>query len=172
MKAKNVRTLGFLNLLGVIATLVVNYLSMALPLNGKTPGEISDMYPNLFVPAGLTFSIWGIIYLLLIAFGVYQLVQSYRQQSGIILFHERVGVWFLIVCGLNVAWLFAWHYLFMATSALIMLLLLASLIVMYLKLRIGKENSGLIEGLFLKLPFSIYLGWSALRPSRISPRSW
>jgi len=28
-------------------------------------GDLSDLYPNLFTPAGLTFSIWGLIYLAL-----------------------------------------------------------------------------------------------------------
>lgn len=46
---------------------IVNALANILPINGIDTGAISDSYPNLFAPAGLTFSIWGVIYLLLLA---------------------------------------------------------------------------------------------------------
>jgi hypothetical protein len=49
---------------------IVNYLAVALSLNNKTTGELSDQHPNLFVPPGFTFSIWGVIYLLLAIFFV------------------------------------------------------------------------------------------------------
>jgi hypothetical protein len=41
--------------------IVLNVLANALPLGGRTTGEISDAYPNLFAPAGYTFAIWGLI---------------------------------------------------------------------------------------------------------------
>ena len=56
---------AILNITGFVIVVAVNVLAVRLPLNGSTPQQISDQYPNLFVPAGLTFSIWGIIYLLL-----------------------------------------------------------------------------------------------------------
>jgi hypothetical protein len=55
---------------------VMNYLANALPLNDKTTGELSDSYPNLFVPAGITFSIWGIIYLLILGYCILQFKDS------------------------------------------------------------------------------------------------
>ena len=61
MKA-SFRTLAIANLLAFIAVLAVNYLANTLPLNGKDTGELSDQYPNLIVPAGITFSIWSVIY--------------------------------------------------------------------------------------------------------------
>ena len=48
-----------------LTMIVTNYLANALPLNGRSTGDISDAYPSLFTPAGITFSIWGVIYLLL-----------------------------------------------------------------------------------------------------------
>ena len=56
------------NTLAFAGVLIVNFLANALPLNGKNTGELSNQYPNLFTPAGLTFSIWGVIYLWLIVF--------------------------------------------------------------------------------------------------------
>ena len=49
---------SLISLLALLATLYVNYLANALPLNGLTTGDISGMYDNAFVPAGLTFAIW------------------------------------------------------------------------------------------------------------------
>ena len=68
------------NFFALILTLVINGLANVIPLNGKTTGEISDSYPNLFVPAGITFSIWGIIYLMLILFVLYQVVSIFSQK--------------------------------------------------------------------------------------------
>ena len=64
----NKQMFQILNIVAVIGTLILNYLSNALPINGKTAGQLSDEIPNLFVPAGLTFAIWGVIYILLIMF--------------------------------------------------------------------------------------------------------
>jgi len=75
------KTLSILNLLGFLGMVFVNYLAVTLPLNDKTTGELSDQYPNLFVPAGFTFSIWGIIYLLLAIFIIYQLVYAFRKNT-------------------------------------------------------------------------------------------
>ena len=66
------------NALALVAALVFNGLANALPLNGLGTGELADLYPNLFVPAGLTFSIWGLIYLWLLALAVYGFVISGR----------------------------------------------------------------------------------------------
>ena len=54
----------------VLAMIVVNVLANALPINGLNTGEISDRFNILFVPAGYVFSIWGLIYIGLIAFVV------------------------------------------------------------------------------------------------------
>ena len=54
-----------------LAMIATNYLANALPIGGKTTGELSDNLPNLFTPAGVTFSIWGLIYLLLAVYVVY-----------------------------------------------------------------------------------------------------
>ncbi len=38
----------------------VNGMANALPINGRTTGDISNAYKNLFAPAGITFSIWAL----------------------------------------------------------------------------------------------------------------
>ena len=74
--------LRYLNLLLFGGMLMMNYLANSLPLNNKTTGQLSDAYPNLFVPAGITFSIWGIIYLLLVAWCIFQFTEKGKAISG------------------------------------------------------------------------------------------
>jgi len=148
-----------LNLIGYIGMVTVNGLANALPLNNKTTGELSDQYPNLFVPAGLTFSIWGVIYVLLAIFIIYQLVYTFRRTDSQSPFLERIGILFFVSCVANLGWIFAWHYEIIPLSLLLMLILLASLIGVYLRLHIGRSNASKTEKYLVHLPFSIYLGW-------------
>jgi len=151
--------LSILNVLGFLGVVIVNALAVTLPLNNKTTGELSDQYPNLFVPAGLTFSIWGVIYILLAIFVIYGLVVAIRKDSEKSSFIENIGILFLISCLANIGWIFAWHYEILALSLVLMLILLGSLITIYLRLRIGKSDSTRTEKYVVHLPFSIYLGW-------------
>ncbi|MFH1381718.1 MAG: tryptophan-rich sensory protein, partial [Chloroflexota bacterium] len=151
--------LAIMNLIGFLGTVVVNGLSNALPLNGKTAGELSDQYPNLFVPAGLTFSIWGIIYILLAIFVIYGRIVAVKKDTQKSSFIENIGVLFFISCLANMGWIFAWHYEIVPLSVLIMLILLVTLIAIYLRLRIGRSDSSKTEKYLVHLPFSVYLGW-------------
>jgi hypothetical protein len=151
--------LSILNLIGFLGTVIVNGLANALPINNKTTGELSDQYPNLFVPAGLTFSIWGVIYILLAIFVIYGLVVAIRKDGERSAFIENIGVVFFISCFANIGWIFAWHYEILPLSLVLMLILLGSLITIYLRLRIGKSDSTNTEKYLVHLPFSIYLGW-------------
>ena len=151
--------LSILNVRGFLGVVIVNALAVTLPLNNKTTGELSDQYPNLFVPAGLTFSIWGVIYILLAIFVIYGLVVAIRKDSEKSSFIENIGIHFLISCLANIGWIFAWHYEILALSLVLMLILLGSLITIYLRLRIGKSDSTRTEKYVVHLPFSIYLGW-------------
>jgi len=151
--------LAIINLIGFLGTVIVNGLSNALPLNGKTAGELSDQYPNLFVPAGLTFSIWGVIYILLAIFVIYGLIVTARKDTQKSLFIKNIGVLFFISCLANMGWIFAWHYEIVPLSLVIMLILLATLITIYLRLRIGRSDLPKTEKYLVHLPFSVYLGW-------------
>lgn len=150
-------TLG--NSIALIAVLVVNYLAVSLPLNGRTTGELSALYPNLFVPAGFTFSIWGIIYLSLILWVLYQIWYSFQKRSSKLLGQKLVGAWFWLNAAFNVAWIFAWHYELPLVSLLFMSGLLFTLIQIYRNLGIGLRETSHKERFFMHLPFSLYLGW-------------
>jgi benzodiazapine receptor len=143
------------NILAVLATLIVNGLANALPLNGHMTGAISDQFKVLFVPAGYVFAIWGVIYIGLIAFAIYQALPSQRENDRL----KRIGYWFALGCAANIAWLFAWHYELFGLTIILMLGLLISLIIIYLRLDIGHKQLSSTENWCVHIPFSIYLGW-------------
>ena len=137
------------------STVAVNGLANALPLNGQTTGAISDRFPVYFVPAGYVFSIWGVIYLLLLGFTVFQALPSQRENPLL----RRIGYWFAVGNVANSAWIFLWHYEQFGLTLLAMVGLLATLIVIYLRLSIGRAAVNRAMRWLVHLPFSVYLGW-------------
>ena len=150
--------LSIINLAGFWGTVVVNGLATFLPINNKTTGELSDQYPNLFVPAGLTFSIWGLIYMLLAIFTIYSVIIAIKKDATGS-FINKVGLLFILSCIANIAWIFAWHYEIVPLSMVIMLLLLGLLLAIYMRLGVGKKGPAKKEQYLVHLPFSVYLGW-------------
>lgn len=139
----------------IAITLVVNGLAETLPINGLTTKEISDRFSIYFVPADYVFSIWGLIYLGLILFAVYQALPNQRENPRL----RRVGPWVVLSCLANSAWIFFWHYELFSLTIVAMVVLLASLIAIYLSLGIGRTSVALPERWFVRVPFSLYLGW-------------
>ena len=148
------------NVFGFILVVVVNALANALPLNGKTTAEISDSYPTLIAPAGYVFSIWGIIYALLLVFTIYQALPSQRGKP----FLQQIGYFFVLGSLANACWIFLWHYELIVPSVLLMFVLLATLIAVYMRLQIGRSKAPFVEKLCVHLPFSVYLGWITVAP--------
>ena len=144
-----------LNVVGLVIALAVNATATLLPLNGLNTGQISDRYPVLIVPAGYVFSIWGIIYLGLIAFSVYQALPGQRENPRL----QKLGLWFFFSSLVNAIWLVSFHYLQFGLAMVIMLILLGILIRIYTLLAIGKEIVKPVERWLVNLPFSVYLGW-------------
>lgn len=144
-----------LTIIAVIATIIVNGLATALPINGQTTGEISDSFDVYFVPAGYVFSIWGLIYVGLIAYAIYQATPAQKRNPDL----QGIGGLFLLASLANMAWIFLWHYEQFALSVVVMIILLVSLILIYLRLGIGRKDVSTGMSFFVHLPFSIYLGW-------------
>ncbi len=139
----------------VLVTLVVNILANALPLNGQNTGQISDNFNVYFVPAGYVFSIWGLIYIGLVAYAIYQALPSQRENPRL----QATGWWIALGGIANSAWIFLWHYNQFLLTFAVMLVLLATLIVTYLRLGVGRTRVTPGEKWAVHLPFSIYLGW-------------
>jgi len=160
MKAST-RTLILVNVLAFVAVLLINYLANALPLNGKNTGELSDQYANLFTPAGLTFSIWGIIYLWLMVFIGFQLVALFSAPLALRVepIVDKIGWYFAATCVFNFAWMFAWHWEQLLLSVLIMLGFLVTLLRLNESIGAGHSKVNGLEKRISHWPLGIYQGW-------------
>lgn len=146
------------NIVAYAFMILLNALSNALPINGQSMPEISAKYPSLFTPAGFTFSIWGVIYLALLVFVVWQALPAQRRSDGL----GAISWYFKANCLLNAFWIVAWHYDLLVVSLLVMLGILVTLVLIYRILVPGLKAAGFVEQLVLYLPFSLYTGWISL----------
>ena len=145
-------------LLSFLVMVIVNALANALPLNGVQTGDVADRYQNLFTPAPLTFAIWGVIYLALLVYVVFQILPENPSADGARqAMLNRVGNLFILSSVLNAGWIFAWHYNQIALSLAIMALILLTLMRAAWLLRQPHCNPK--EELTLRLPFGVYFGW-------------
>jgi len=164
MQAQPVRTsVKALVALTYAAMIAVNVLANALPINGRTTGAVSDAYPNLFAPAGLTFGIWGVIYFLLGAHVLYVLGlfrgadDEGDGQARRVSLLERVGVLFSLSSLANIAWILSWHYDLILASTLLLTTMLVLLIL--ITRTILAADLSRRDRVFVRLPFSVYFGW-------------
>ncbi|GAU80051.1 tryptophan-rich sensory protein [Fusibacter sp. 3D3] len=144
--------------LSYLTMIIMNMLANLLPINGQNTGAISDAYPNLFAPAGYTFSIWGLIYLLLGILVIFLVRQTKYlnhplRNQGV----SRIMTLFIVSSFANATWILAWHYQFIGVSVLIMLVILVSLILMMNEL--VKTSFSKSELKWMKPPVGVYLGW-------------
>ncbi len=153
MNKDTVRQIAVISALSM--TLIVNGLANLLPINGKTTGDVSDGIPSLFTPAGYVFAIWGLIYLGLIAYAVYQALPGQKENPRL----RAIGWWFVLSSIANTVWIFLWHYGYFAATLLFMGTLLFSLLVIYQRLEIGKLQVSRGETWAVRVPFGLYLGW-------------
>ena len=138
----------------IAATIVVNGLANALPINGQQTGEISDRFQVYFTPAGYVFSIWGVIYLGLIAYGIFQALP--RNRDNLLL--QSIATPFWASCLANIAWILLWHYEYFGWTLVVMLVLLGSLALIYVQFtRYPRPTSA--ELWCVRVPFSTYIGW-------------
>ena len=150
-----VKALRWINLVIFVLMVLLNYYAGYFEINGNTVGTVSDGIPSLFTPAGYVFSIWGIIYLGLGAFVIYGVS---KKQAGNTLI-DRIGPWFMINSLLNMAWLIVWLNEMWLLSLVLIVAILVSLLVIYLRLHAHLEDVRGKDFWFVLAPFSIYLGW-------------
>ncbi len=144
-----------------VVMIAMNVAANALPINGRTTAAVSDSYPNLFAPAGITFAIWGVIYLLLGAHVLYQLglfaPSGDGENAARVALLERVGVLFSISSLVNAAWILSWHYEQIGISTLLLATMLVLLIVIVNTIRTAGVTGR--DRWLVRLPFSVYFGW-------------
>ncbi len=141
------------------AALVVNGLAGSTTLiGGQNTAAISDKYANLFAPAGFTFAIWGVIYLLLTVFlvRIFGFWQTNRPKVSTKTLNNVLKL-FTYTSLINAAWLLAWQYEILWLSVILMIGLLVTLIVLHRS--VVSEKKSTAEYIAVQVPFSVYLGW-------------
>jgi hypothetical protein len=147
------KPLAIANLIVFGGMIYMNFLGGTGAINDISTGEVSGLYPTLFTPAGVTFSIWSVIYLFNLAFVVHQLIKAFRFPEN---FDNKLNQGFFFICITNAAWIVAWHRLAVGYALFLMFILLVFLIATYWQSRKPKYTS---EFLTEYVNFSIYLGW-------------
>ncbi len=151
---KKITTNQIITILITLLTITINVLANALPINGQNTGDISDRFAIYFVPAGYVFAIWGLIYLGMIAYTIYQALPAQRDNALL----NKIAPAYWIGNLANTVWIFLWHYNIFAATLPAMLILLASLLYIYIQImQAGALNTA--QKWLVRLPFSLYLGW-------------
>ena len=140
----------FLVIIATAGVIVFNYLAATGTLGGIETGAVSDKYPTLVTPAGYAFAIWGLIYLGIAAFSLYQALPSNQQRF------RSVRSVYIMSCAANCAWLYFWHQEAILASVAVIFLLLGTLAFINAKLQ-TTETLG--DFWLAKFPFGIYFGW-------------
>ncbi|GCE05278.1 TspO/MBR family protein [Dictyobacter aurantiacus] len=146
-------TRQIINVIATIGTVLLNVFSTNI--FGRSVGEVSSRHPVPITPAGYAFAIWGIIYIGLIAFAVYQALPAQRENPRL----RRIGYWYALSCVANVAWEYVWLNEWINLSLLMMFILLLALLTIYIRTGINKESASPLESWCVNAPFGIYLGW-------------
>lgn len=150
------KTMKWVNTIAFLAMIIINMLSNLLPLGGKTTGQISDAYPNLYTPTGMTFSIWGVIYLLVGLFILYQWGFFSAPDEGNRT-ASKIGILFAVSCAFNILWILCWHSDAIGLSVLSIVGLLLTLIL--IQARIKSDTVGMAQRIAVNAGFDIYYGW-------------
>ena len=152
------RTWQIGNILALIFALVANFLTGAQILDLPAIGEISDKYATYLTPAGYAFSIWSLIYLLLIVFAVYQArdLRDPRDDNDV---PQLLGPLFVIASICNGLWTFVFVNEWIGLSVVILLVLTASLYAGLWRLGVGTTRPSTRDFLMVWLPLMLYTGW-------------
>jgi len=151
------RMLVILNSATLLIMLLANYAGQTGMLSRANVADISHKYDTLFAPAGYAFTIWGVIFLLLIGMVGYQWVLLRKNDKSEVI--RRTGIWLAVSNVANAAWLFCWLNEQLGFSVLCIVALLVSLIVMTVRLRLELDDAPVRHIIFVWFPVTIYLGW-------------
>lgn len=145
-------------LVSLVVMVGINALANMLPINGVNTGEVSNQYDNLFTPAPYTFSIWGLIYLMLTVYTVFQLLPIKTESNTLVQKQlMQLGWVFVLTSWVNAGWIFVWHYRQLPLTIVLMAALLGLLMRSGWLLR--QPHCDPKEELALRIPFHLYFGW-------------
>jgi hypothetical protein len=117
-------------LLLIISLLVIGFTSLvSIPgspylIGGMTQADISNMFPTSITPAGITFSIWSVIYLSWIIAGIYI---AFFYQKKLSTQERKSLITFSLAIALTWVWLIPWGYIWIGTALIVMIVILGLL---------------------------------------------
>lgn len=149
---------AILNLVITIGIIIWNYATNVMGINGNTVGSLSDEYANLFTPAGYAFAIWGLIFISLIAFCIFQVIRAYTDNKDGT-FIEQIGPWYSLANLGNAAWLWFWLNEVTWLTVILMLFILFSLLKVIISLNMNSWNAPRPIKTFVWFPIALYSGW-------------
>lgn len=161
---KRIRLLAIFNFFALSIHIIMSAAAQFKWFAGMDVAEVSNLFPTLFTPAGITFSIWGVIYLALLAMCIYHLVISFTKDDQ----HKanqsvrKMGYWFIINNLCTAGWLFAWTQQQIGVAELLIIVQLISLVIVHSLLGIQEPEDSFVNKLFTQAPLSIYLGWISI----------
>ena len=147
-------SLPIINLIAYLLLVIINYMAAKIPFFGRSPGDVSDLFPNLLTPPDFTFRIWAVVYILLGGFAFFQSRILLNKQKTIPTEISAIGFLFLVSCIFNLSWLMAWQTLHIGLAFSLIFILWILLIWIYTNL-VQLEK---VDWRYM-LPFSVYLAW-------------
>ena len=161
---KKIRVLAIINAILLVIHISISYLTQTSLITRKDVAQVSDKYPTYFTPAGITFAIWGVIYLALLGFVIYHLVKAFRTDL-----HDHANEeldiigWNFAVNNLaTIGWLFAWTNENLLLSLILIIIQLISLMIIHHRLCIHNAHKGFANKAFTQFPLSIYFAWISI----------
>ncbi|UXS75559.1 tryptophan-rich sensory protein [Staphylococcus chromogenes] len=125
-----------------LGMLTINYLS------SFNVGNEADKYQPLIQPAGWAFSIWGLIYVLLLVWLVLLTIDLFKTD-----YKTSFGYWPAANFVLNALWIYVFSEYSKWLSTLVIIGLLITLIVLYRKVQYRSYD---------KIVFGIYFAWTTV----------
>src|SRR5690349_20282382 len=134
---KQTRLLAIVNTVLLVILISTSYLTQTSLLANKEVRQVSDQFPTYFTPAGITFAIWGVIYLALSGFAIFHLIKAFRSGDHDHA-NEELGLigWNFALNNLaTIAWLFAWTNSKLLLSLILIVIQLVTLMNIHHRLR-------------------------------------
>ena len=150
-----------LNLFAFSFHLILSYLVQLNYFSVLDVGQVSARYETVFAPAGITFAIWGVIYLALVAFSFFHLYAAFTKSDAhrANLDTQNIG-WYFIVNNLATGlWLVAWVNEYLFASVILILIQLVSLVIMSINAHVANSDRPVSTKIFTHFPLSIYFAW-------------
>lgn len=122
---------------------------------GPTNGAISDQYPTLIVAAGYAFSIWGVIFLLDVIYGTWQLSERGTDARA-----RALRPWTAAAFALTSAWMIVFSLQWFWLALAIIWTSLACLV--YVAWRLSKSVRYATAPWWQWVPLSLHAGWVSL----------